>query len=407
MDTDRFDCLVRALAVAATRRRLLRHFSSLPLPVAFTILLAKTSDASKRRRHTTQQGRAEHREWLQVQRKSKKKRKKKRKCAKAGQTTSKKRKKCCRGLVKDGSGRCAQPASDCSGGCAGNSVCHAGVCRPCTVTCLSGIPEICGEELQLALNEGGTVYVCPGRYRGNFTIATAVIVIGAGEGAAAPSNTILDGPGGQRVVRINSGVGLVALEQLSLTGSIMGNGGISHQGTMLRMTACTVSGNSTTLNGSGGGISVSTGRTLEMRRCTVRDNHATGTGGVGGGISTGGTTTLTDCLVEANSAGDRGGGLHLGGGTTTLLGSTEVRGNQADEGGGIFVGSGSLVIAETCHVSENMATAGKGGGILNREEAGPVTLEGTDPSSIVVNNCHENCVGTVPKCAAEPVSCPP
>jgi hypothetical protein len=33
-----------------------------------------------------------------------------------------------------------------------------------------------------------------------------------------------------------------------------------------------------------------------------------------------------------------------------------------------------------------------------------VTLDGADPSPIVVNNCHENCVN-VPECAAEPVSC--
>ena len=30
----------------------------------------------------------------------------------------------------------------------------------------------------------------------------------------------------------------------------------------------------------------------------------------------------------------------------------------------------------------------------------------TVPSPIVVNNCAENCVGSVPTCAAIPVSCP-
>jgi hypothetical protein len=38
-----------------------------------------------------------------------------------------------------------------------------------------------------------------------------------------------------------------------------------------------------------------------------------------------------------------------------------------------------------------------------------VTLQGADPSPIVVDNCRENCspTGNVPKCAAEPVFCPP
>jgi hypothetical protein len=122
--------------------------------------------------------------------------------------------------------------------------------------------------------------------------------------------------------------------------------------------------------------------------------------------SRGGSTTLTDCLVEANRAGDWGGGIYLSGGTTTLAGSTEVRGNQADEGGGIFVAGGVLVIAETGRVTDNTAAAvGDGGGIDN--VGGTVTLQGAAPSPIVVNNCHDNCVGTVPKCAAEPVSCPP
>ena len=128
------------------------------------------------------------------------------------------------------------------------------------------------------------------------------------------------------------------------------------------------------------------------------------------GINTRGTTTLTDCLVEDNSAEVRGGGLEINGGTTTLTGSTRVRGNHADTnvssaGGGIFINGGTLVIAETYLVTENTAASGNGGGIRN--SGGTVTLQGANPSPIVVNNCHENCVGSVPQCAATPISCPP
>ena len=148
-----------------------------------------------------------------------------------------------------------------------------------------------GTALQSALNSGGTIYVCPGRYVGNFTIPTGVSVIGAGEGDDPDSNTILDVGGVGRVLVINSGVGLVELERLRVTDSnpARAGGGIEHGGTMLRMTACTVSGNTSAI--AGGGILASgilddgvhdqrqySGRgrkgTLKMTRCTVRDNRA-------------------------------------------------------------------------------------------------------------------------------------
>jgi hypothetical protein len=260
--------------------------------------------------------------------------------------------------------------------------------------------------LQDALDGGGTVYVCPGRYQGGFVLNRAVRVIGAGRGAASASNTILDGNGAGRVLMINEEVGTVVLERLRLAdGNIASapGGGIYHRGTRLRMTDCTVSGN-TAVDSAGGGIA--SAGTLEMTRCTVRANHVTGDFGFGGGIDTTGMTTLTDCLIEANTAVSVGGGLMVHGGTTTLAGSTQVRDNAANAGGGIGAQNSetTLEIAETCRVTANTATTGNGGGISN--ERATVILAGANPSPIVVNNCHENCVGTVAKCAAEPVSCP-
>jgi hypothetical protein len=145
-----------------------------------------------------------------------------------------------------------------------------------------------------------------------------------------------------------------------------------------------------------------------MTRCTVRDNHATDANlSDGGGIYAGGSTTLTDCLVEDNRAARDGGGLFvIYPGAVTLAGSTQVHDNAANFGGGIHIESGTLTIAETCRVTENTASAaGNGGGIYN--SGGMVTLQGADPSPIVVNNCHENCapLDSVAKCAATPVSC--
>jgi hypothetical protein len=241
-------------------------------------------------------------------------------------------------------------------------------------------------------------------------LTDAVTVIGSGEATDATSNTILHGNAAGRVLTIDSGAGPVVLERLRITGgNSEGVSGIRHGGTTLRMKECTVNGN-TSVDSSGGGILVGTGSTLEMTHCTVRDNRATSQTGVGtgGGIHAAGTTTLTDCLIEGNEAANSGGGLYVVGGTTTLRGTTQVRENNAGLGGGIAVTAGTnvsgvLVIAGTCRVTENTAAAGQGGGI--HRSGGTATLQGANPSPIVVNNCHENCAGVVPRCAATPVSC--
>jgi hypothetical protein len=366
---------------------------------------------------------------------ARKKKRKKKKCARAGQPTRKKRKKCCPGLAKDATGLCAAPCTPatcppstcgsvpdgCGGslscGCSANELCLNGACQPCTVTC-TGSAAACGASLQAALNGGGTVYVCPGNYRGGFVLNAAMRVVGAGEGTDPATNTILDANDRGRVLEIKPGVGPVELERLRITdGNISQGAGVLHSGTKLVMTDCTASGNTAIGNVAlGGGIASGPG-ILEMTRCAVRDNHAIGMGGQfpagqGGGMFLVGTTTLTDCLIEDNRATVEGGGLWIGSGApqpaAILTGSTKVRDNAAEFGAGIVV-YGTLTIAETCRVTENTASApGNGGGIYSFGAAA-VTLQGTagTTSPIVVDNCHENCVGNVPLCAATPVSCPP
>lgn len=219
-------------------------------------------------------------------------------------------------------------------GCGADRLCHQGRCRDCTVSCANGDPGICGDYLQLALSDGGTVYVCPGLYRGTFILDTPVTVIGAGQGAGVVASTILDrlndperpGP----VVYIPAGTETVELEQLRVTrGRAPVDGvGILHEGTKLLMRDCTVAGNAIPFSPDdravrGGGI-YSKGR-LELERCTVRGNGAT----EGGGIYIDGLAQLTDCVVTANEAlGGFGGGIVAGTfGGVDLLGTTRVCGN--------------------------------------------------------------------------------
>src|SRR5215213_6352722 len=132
MDADRFAAVLRTLITRPSRRAALRLLSGLGLAG-----VVGATDAKNKHKH-------------------------KKKCAKAGQRTHKKRKKCCKGLVKDPSRRCAQPASPpcvpgacpatgcgnlpdgCGGtlscGCPADQIClRRGVCRRCTVPC-TGTP---------------------------------------------------------------------------------------------------------------------------------------------------------------------------------------------------------------------------------------------------------------------------
>ncbi|MFT4039197.1 MAG: hypothetical protein QM692_13505 [Thermomicrobiales bacterium] len=381
---------------------------------------------------------------------ARKKKRKRKGCAKAGQATSRKRKRCCGGLVTDASGVCAIPQTTTSSpcapstcppdgcgsvpdGCGGTLACGCGagltcmfgachpcvlvadvcqpcitvdsVCEPCDVVCDGDDPQACGWlALQEAVDGGGTVIVCPGRY-GVVKLTEAVRIVGAGSGPNPATNTIV-GDAGNFAVEIDYQTGAVALENLRISGGVTSGsgGGISHGGTALTMTDCAVVGNTAYQHGSA--IMVYPDRTLDMLRCTVAGNTISdpSNSNSGGAIASSGLTTLTDCLVEDNHGGASGGGILVMGGTTTLLGETIVRGNSAAHGGGIDNGS-SLIVAETCRVTGNRATElGEGGGIAT-DVLGTVTLQGADPSPIVTGNCPDNCWGDVPKCAVTPVDC--
>jgi hypothetical protein len=396
MDALRFDLLTRTLA--STRREVLRHIApfALALTGSLAALLEAESEAAKRRRKR-RQGSDGQREQVHSDKKRKKK-----KCARVGQPTSKKRKKCCKGLAKDAAGRCAaptQPPPRCTD-CPANQLCMpSGVCQPCTVTCLSGNPDICGEDLQAALDEGGEVSVCPGRYRGNFSVATNASVIGAGDGAAVGANTILQGSGSS-VVTIGEGI-TATLHNVRITGGSNNVGtGIFNRG-RLTLTDSTVTENAA--NGLGGGIYNTGDGTLTITGCAISANTAGGAGGIfnagkctiesssvtqnvvsgsfgggimndgglyfnaemtltnttvadniadlGGGIENSEVLTLNSCTLERNSARTQGGGLINWSGTATLNDSTVAQ-NTAPDGGGIFVREGAVTLYRSV-VNEN------------------------------------------------------
>ncbi|MFT4038543.1 MAG: right-handed parallel beta-helix repeat-containing protein [Thermomicrobiales bacterium] len=316
---------------------------------------------------------------------AKKKRPKKKPLCLNGQTvkaSGKKRKK----LLKQGAtpGACS-PAGPCS--CASNEVCHEGVCQPCTVTC-SGDAIACGSALQQRLLDGGTVYACPGRYQGQFTMGTARL-IGAGNGDNPATSTILDGGGIGRTLDITAG-GLAELFAVRITGGRIlsdSGGGIRLSSGELRLTNSAVVANEA---GSGGG-GINADGPVRLTNAIVSGNKAS----YGGGLRLFGTSAsfITDSLISGNEstngAGNGGGGLLSSVSSLTIVG-TEISGNKSYRGaGGIETFDGNITLNSACRVVNNTLSNGAAGGIYV-SGSGSVAVNG----ATVSGNTNPQCVGT-------------
>ena len=179
--------------------------------------------------------------------------------------------------------------------------------------------------------------------------ASRVFQVDASVSASISGLTITGGttPSGSFGTTTGDGGGLANFGTTTLNNcAISGNsaaydgGGVSDDGT-LTMTNCTVSGNSAVLGG--GGVFNANSGTATLTNCTVSGNSTTGNAGGGvynkhmcdpdrlhrqrqlrrlrrrrsghrrrayqGDINISGTTTLTNCTVSGNSAGNSGGGV--------------------------------------------------------------------------------------------------
>jgi len=134
----------------------------------------------------------------------------------------------------------------------------------------------------------------------------------------------------------------------------------------------------TASNGSGGGIFLDTGGSLNVSNTTFENNTALRAGGAiednsGAGLS----LVLTNVTLINNNAGvnassaapGNGGGVHItGAGSSTITGGT-VTGNIAlSEGGGLWNGSGTMTVDSTVISNNTASGAGAdngGGGLFN------------------------------------------
>jgi len=127
--------------------------------------------------------------------------------------------------------------------------------------------------------------------------------------------------------------------------------------------------------GASGGIRVWGGQ-VAIRRSTIVDNQASGSGG---GVSEtpapGGVLVVEDSLIAGNTSYNRGGGVYVGSAGLSIRNST-ISGNTADlSGGGVFVAwSGDLSLSNVT-VTDNTADPSglsgvNGGGIYIYDDGG-------------------------------------
>lgn len=239
-----------------------------------------------------------------------------------------------------------------------------------------------------------------------------------GDPAAQAAPTATGGDGGA----INAG-GAVVVSGSQLAGnnaftgtevnSQSGNGGAISAGAQVAITDSNIFGNKAGNNGgaisTGGGVLVET--ISNPSPSSISSNRATV--GSGGAISAGATVTVTNAVLDGNSAGTDGGAIsaasnvlgenaHLAGNlantnggaisaggsvsitTTAGARNSSLSSNQAISGSGGAIDAGVNVFAQNVDMSGNRAGTG-GGAIRAAGEVGITTLEGTASSALSGN----------------------
>jgi len=230
-----------------------------------------------------------------------------------------------------------------------------------------GLDDLSGHvSIQDALDassDGSVITVCDGTYTEALTVTTAVTIRSLNGSAF----TTIDAGGGGAAVHVDSGgASSLTLEGLTLTG---GTGGPYDS-----------TGDGVGDLGIGGGVNALYAGELTMTDCVVEDNTADIGGGVIGGGS-GVTDTLTDVIIRNNSAADSSSGGYYTFGVDAT--NVEIRGNVGTYGGGLIMdggASGTASFDATSVIAENFAGAGGGIATFN---GGRVIL---DPETVVSDN---------------------
>jgi hypothetical protein len=172
--------------------------------------------------------------------------------------------------------------------------------------------------------------------------------------------------------------GTVSISNLAIShGHTTGSGGgISNAGE-LTLTNCILDHDSAGNAGNAGGGLYNLGGTATLFGCTFNHDSAGGTNGVGGGIFSFGTLSVTNCNLSNDTAGFLGGGVYIHVNSTATLTNCTLSNDSAiggggGDGGGVFVDAFSTATLTDCNLSNDKA--GNGGGGLCTDGSGPVTF---------------------------------
>jgi hypothetical protein len=239
-----------------------------------------------------------------------------------------------------------------------------------------------GHGISLA-SSGDAILVAAAVYPENgLSLSVNLTIVGSGA-----SVTIIDGGLANRVMTINGGVHASVIGLTIQNGAAPGcglphpgmGGGILSYGT-LTVSNAIIANNRADF---GGGI-YSGGGTLAINNSTISGNHSCPSlqpVGYGGGIYSGGTLTINNSTLNDNSVRSGGQGAGQGGGILVESGSASlnnitVSNNNADGGDG-----GILLYSGTASLNNSTVSNNNGWGL-----AGAVTVK----NSIVANN-RGNC----------------
>lgn len=212
--------------------------------------------------------------------------------------------------------------------------------------------------------------------------------------------------GGGVLLRVNNDqVGSVTISGTTITGNrtgLFGDGaGIYATSTNLTLTDSHVDGNIARPNdvivgGSGGGIAMTDGGSLDVTGTTI-DNNIADAGGGGVTLLDVPTASFTASSISGNTAEGFGGGAFeaVGAGSSYSFVETTVDGNASQlAGGGIDVatsGSGVQVLLDRSTVSDNTTVGSNGGGVFTNTPFSGLTVR----NSTVTGNTASSIGGGV------------
>ena len=222
------------------------------------------------------------------------------------------------------------------------------------------------------------------------TIAGLNIVGGdvSGLGGDDPDENSINSLGGNI---LNNGGTLTIRECIVFRGKAINGGGVLNNGGTLNIISTTVSGNTSTEDGTGGGVA--NAGTLNITNSGITDNEGLDDGG--GIFHLTGTMTIENSTISGNECVSGGGGITTGGSDEpdsnliTRISNSVISNNKSfNSAGGIDSSDGSMTITNST-LSGNTAGStadnrGSGGAISNRRAT--LTITGSTFSVNSANN---------------------